>query len=548
MKIGASLVRSAGLIGLLLPLIISNAHADSNSVFLINVTNDVSSAIDQFTGTGIGIGQIELGVPDTNNLFLANRVILTTNLFAGTSGGIRSHATEVAGVMIATGTVVQGVAPGATVSSVAVTNSGGANPILDFATNAMIAAWFLATQQNVRVINASIALGGTEGATIGTSVWERAIDRLVSQTGVIYVQGAGNSGLNGPNTILQPGGAFNSIVVGAVNNANAGSQTNVPLYSAQGYLSDGRSKPDILAPGGSSAVSPTSTIPDGNLVMPTTNNPAAGSGPHYTTETNAAGTSYAAPAVAAVIARLLQAGAGGFPNTNGAASQDPRVIKAALLNEATKLPGWTQGTTVDGTVTNVVQPLDPRQGAGLMNANNTLLQLQAGRFAPTVAGSGVAANPVPLKGWDLFGVSLSLTNLYRLNTQAGGQVRLTVDWYRDVGPTVDGTNNTYGLANLDLYLWRSMNGGSFASGDFLTVANSVSVSDNVEQLYFTNLPAGYYQFGVCYTNYLAANDVTPLSATYGVAWDFNAVPEPSTLLLAEFGMATLWWRLKRRRT
>src|SRR5258708_693886 len=64
------------------------ALADSNSVFLINATN---GPLDQYTGTGINVGQIETGVPDTNNLLLAGHVVFTTNLFGGDSGTFRAH-------------------------------------------------------------------------------------------------------------------------------------------------------------------------------------------------------------------------------------------------------------------------------------------------------------------------------------------------------------------------------------------------------------------------------------------------------------------------
>jgi len=513
------------------------SRAASTSVFRINATN---GPIDSFTGTGIRIGQIELGVPDTNNLLLAGRVVLTTNLSAGTSGGIDDHPTSVAGTMIATGALARGIAPGATVYSVQVTNFGGASPYLDFVTNFVNAGYFLATQQNVRVINMSMSLGGTEGKAIGTSVWERAIDRLVAQTGVTFVQTAGNSGTLGANSLREAGGAFNSIVVGAVNNAKVDSSTNVAFYSPQGYLSDGRSKPDILAPGGRGSGSDFSD----NLIMPTTNNPAAPVGPHYATTTNVAGTSFAAPQVAAVVARLLEAGSGGFANTNAAASQDPRVIKAGLLNAATKLPGWAQqNTTTNGGTILVDHPLDASQGAGLMNANKSLLQLQAGRYAPTVAGADPPGSAVPLKGWDLFSVSLSLTNVYRLNASAAGEMRLTLDWYRDIGPTIGGTNEDWGLANLDLYLWRSPDS---AFTNLTAVGKSISTVDNLEHLYFTDLTVGWYQFGVSYTNYFQTIDATPLGVVYGLAWDFT-IPEPGTWLLVVLGL-TIVCRLQGRRT
>ena len=519
-----------------LPII---ARADSNSIFLINATN---GPIDQYIGTGIRIGEIDVapGVADGTHAFLLNQILGTTNLTAGTAGGLDSHATQVAGVMVSTDAVVRGVAPGAKVYSIEL---GGTLPN---------AAFFLATQQNVRVINASLGTdsvftNAADGSplrrfnTLGTSVVERALDRLVSQTGVSYVQASGNEGSrrsvaagseNGTNTVVQEAGAFNIIVVGSVNNATAGTATNVTFSSSRGYLVDGRSAVSIVAPGG-------------GIIMPTT--PTGPNGDRVATNS---GTSFAAPHVAATIARLIEAAASNqFPNAPASQAQDPRVIKAALLNSATKLPDWTQGAVLNGSltggVTRVTQPLDKSQGAGLLNANGAYLQLAAGRWAPRYVNDIDTGNLAALTGWDFANVKLSMTNVYQLTSQAAGTVSITLDWYRDVGATVAGTNSVNGLANLDLYLFSS---GDAAFSVLTNLAMSVSSVDNLEHLYFTNLPAAYYEFGVNYANYNAAPGGTNLTlVTYGVAWSFTAVPEPSTLLLAALGMSVVW-RLRRRRT
>ena len=61
---------------------------------------------------------------------------------------------------------------------------------------------------------------------------------------------------------------------------------------------------------------------------------------------------------------------------------DPRLIKALLLNGATKLTGWHKGTCDPQDDSYV--PLDYRQGAGLVNAFNSYQQLMAGRYIPDV--------------------------------------------------------------------------------------------------------------------------------------------------------------------
>ncbi len=556
-------VRVRGVAVLFLTVLPGVALADSNSVLLINATN---GPIDAYTGTGVVIGQIETGRPDSNHVYLLNQILATTNLYNGTSGaGFGSgHATQVAGVMVSTNPATIGVAVGAKVYSV----SGllGPGDDLDFQTNVINAISFLASQPNLRVINMSIGLDsvidtGTYGIgqpntavvvrtynTSGTSVWERAMDNLVSTKSVSIVVAAGNEAdlrsagahsVGGTNTVGEQAGAYNHIVVGSVTNAIAGTATNVTFFSGRGYLVNGRSAVDIVAPGE-------------GILMPQTNGLPGGGGTN--TKVNN-GTSFAAPAVAGTIARLVQYG-----NTLliSNAATDPRTIKAVLLNSATKLPGWGQGAVFGGTpglqgtltggVTQVRQPLDPSQGAGLLNAGAAFAQLSAGKKSPTIKQTGLVdiLNPtVPLTGWDFNSVKLSLTNFYQLTEQSVGTLSITLDWYRDVGPTVAGTNSILGLANLTLNLYTSPDG---AYTNVTLLAQSISSVDNLQHLWFTNAPAAYYQFAVIYNGYNSAGGSTPTLVDYGLAWSFAAIPEPSTLLLAALGSVVLLWRSRRRRS
>src|SRR5205823_6490229 len=184
-----------------------SARADSNSLTLINLTGGITA----YNGTGIKIGQIEgTGVPDTNNVYIQGPVQFTTNLVTGTNY-FSDHATEVAGVLIGVSNNVPGVAPGAKLYSVEIETPTTYNQTTQ--TNTVNAAWYVATNQNVRVINMSDR--SISGATDGTNFVARSIDRLVSQKDVIFVKSAGNSG-PGANTITEPGGAYNIIVVGSV--------------------------------------------------------------------------------------------------------------------------------------------------------------------------------------------------------------------------------------------------------------------------------------------------------------------------------------------
>jgi hypothetical protein len=159
----------------------------------------------------------------------------------------------------------------------------------------------------------------------------------------------------------------------------------------------------------------------------------------------------------------------------------------------------------------------------------------------TVRGGTTVTNAqVNLTGWALEGVTLSLTNLYQLKQQVAGTLSATLDRYR---LTAANTFADEGLDNLDLILVKSAN-STFSNPTVYaeTISNTV---DNVEELYFTNLPSAYYELGV----YFASNANSTLgltSDTYGLAW--AAVPEPSAFLLVGLGMTALWWRVWRRCT
>jgi hypothetical protein len=191
--------------------------------------------------------------------------------------------------------------------------------------------------------------------------------------------------------------------------------------------------------------------------------------------------------------------------------------------------------------------LDPTQGAGLLNANGAYLQLAAGKQIATIQQQGpgsIIDETVPLTGWDFNTVKMALTNFYQLSSKAVGTLAVTLDWNRDIS-TVGGTNFVGGMANMGLSLFTSVDNTYTKTS---LVAQSISIVDNVEHLWFTNVPTAYYEFGVSYNQYASQGSPAPGNETYAVAWSFTPVPEPSTLLLAGLGITALWWQLKRRRT
>jgi len=146
-------------------------------------------------------------------------------------------------------------------------------------------------------------------------------------------------------------------------------------------------------------------------------------------------------------------------------------------------------------------------------------------------------------------VGFGLTNLYQESSMSTGGIAITLDWNREIND--DGTNYpVLRLADLNLDLWWSPNS---AYTNVTLVAQSVSPVDNDQHLYFTNSMAGYYEFGVYYLNnsipgIYGNTNLFQGGETYGIAYNFMAVPEPSTWLLTSAGITALWqWRRRRRR-
>jgi hypothetical protein len=297
-------------------------------------------------------------------------------------------------------------------------------------------------------------------------------DNYADTYGTLFVSGAGNGGL-----VSAPASAYNGIAVGAYDGSS----------SSGNY--DGRSKPDIVA---------------------------------YTTS-GGDETSFTTPLVAGAAALLLQAiqsGDAGSSSQTETDASDARVLKALLLNGATKPAGW-KSTVADPATT----PLDPVTGAGILNIYNSYLNLIAGRqtFSSSLAGPVTplgSGSLDSLQGWDLntltnpfsHGSFLDQSNHYLFDLTAAPAPAFTLTatliWWREL----DQTN----INNFFLYLFDTTTGQ--------TVSTSLSTIDNVQELYIQDLPPGQYDLAVVKSG---SNIVTPTD-TYALAFNFAQVPEPAT--------------------
>jgi serine protease AprX len=300
-------------------------HAESGRTEVVGDGSDDAAApppapsTQALDGRGIGVAVVDSGVANTPAL--AGR--LTHVSISGGSGDPYGHGTHVAGILAGTG-AHPGVAPGASIIDVKVTDSGGRSSASTLIRGLQWVAQNAAAR-NIRVVNVSIS------AQIGQSARVDPIDAAVDALwarGIVVVVSAGNRGANPGATGFAPGNAPRAITVGATTDDGLRAD-----FSSTGITPDGVAKPNIMAHGAgvvSLLASPSMTL--------ALQHPAAVTEDGYF---RMSGTSMAAPAVAGAAAVVLQA----HP------SDTPDQVKAALLGTAVPVPGETAGAVdVNGAV------------------------------------------------------------------------------------------------------------------------------------------------------------------------------------------------------
>lgn len=206
--------------------------------------------------------------------------------------GPDGHATHVAGTIAGSGAqsrgVYKGVAPDAALVDVQVFRAPN-----ETSSSIVLAGldWVLSNGERYGIRVASVSLGGKPSD--GTDAVSRGVDRAVER-GLVVVAAAGNIG-PGPGTITAPGAAEKAITVGAVDKSK-----RVASYSSRGPTSDGRTKPDLVAPG----TTIVSTLPPVTSSAPLA---ILGGGAETLFYGARSGTSMAAPHVAGVVALMLEA-------------------------------------------------------------------------------------------------------------------------------------------------------------------------------------------------------------------------------------------------
>jgi hypothetical protein len=248
--------------------------------------------------------------------------------------------------------------------------------------------------------------------------------------------------------------AYNLIAVGVTSGNGSLGPTTVDV--------PGRSKPDIVAP---------------------------------------AGTTSTATAWISGSAALLLETAETLENAGGSASASrPETIKAVLMAGAVKTPFDLSGattTTLDDWSHTPEQPLDLRYGAGQVNVLNSYIIMSVGQQPVAEVSDALST------GWDLATVAAEADSNYVFEIPEGYlavSFSAIATWNRKIvltpGVSYNPATLTPSLANVDLFLNDYSGTDEFGAEEFEVIDSSISTIDNVEHIYQTWLDAGRYEMSL----------------------------------------------------
>ena len=289
---------------------------------------------------------------------------------------------------------------------------------------------------------------------------------LAGNQPMLHIFSAGNKGGSGSYTITPPGTAKNVLTVGAAENTrdplkpdacghtDADSGDDIAAFSSRGPLFDGRSKPDLVAPG-VHVQGPASQTP-GYTGATVCGNDGGYNPPGQKLYTWSSGTSHAAPAVAGAAQLAYE-----YYNRvlNPGSQPSPAMLKALLINAARYLNGVSAGDSLPS----------PNQGWGSANLGKIF--------------DGSARYIIDQT--HLFSASGSELSIVGGVVNPDLPLRVSLVWTDAPGAT---TGSAY-VNNLDLEV--SVGGqtykGNVFNGAFSTPGGAFDPANNVENVF---LPAG----------------------------------------------------------
>lgn len=234
-----------------------------------------------YFGTGVRVAIVDTGI-DATHPDLRGRIIAQKDFTGEGDGDGVGHGTHVASIVGGGGLAGEGrfagVAPECAFYVYKVLDANGSGLMSD-----VMAGVDAAVADKCQVIN--LSLGG-DGSSDGSDALSLHCDAAVDRGAVVCVA-AGNEGPSA-RTIGSPGAAKKVITVGAVSKSDG-----LEYFSSRGPTADGRTKPDIVLPGGGIVAARAAGTRMGEIVDE-----------YYV---RASGTSMATPHASGIAALLLQA-------------------------------------------------------------------------------------------------------------------------------------------------------------------------------------------------------------------------------------------------
>ena len=499
-------------VGDYLAYLASHGFSTATTTFGVNITD---SGVDNGTPTPNHFGLYALGNPTSaaNSRIVYTRLVGTPTGPGSTLQACDGHGnlnTHVIGGYVPTGTVGGvnfGVAPHADASgfryglgvlpfvkigsSVIFDNSGAAGG--DFTAPNFTTLESSAYNDTMRI--SSNSWGASNNSyTIDSQEYDALVrDAQPSTSGFptagnqeyVILFAAGNDG-SGANTVGTPGTAKNVITVGAaegvqafggadgcgIGDSGADNINDIIAFSSRGPTSDGRRKPDIVAPGThitggvaqASIVSPTGSGTGNDLACFNAVGVCGGTGGNnffpagQQWYTASSGTSHSTPAMSGYAALIRQ-----FFINNALTPPTPAMTKAMMMNTARYMNGVGANDSLPSN----------SQGMGEANINNFFSLFSVG----SIRRDQVAADKFTASGQQ---------RIFTGTINSGAQpVHITLAWTDPPGPT---SGNAF-VNNLDLEVTIGGNtykGNVFSGADSVT-GGAADLRNNVESVF---IPAG----------------------------------------------------------
>lgn len=182
------------------------------------------------TGENIDVAVLDTGIENNTILDVEKQVYYAGN----STDDLNGHGTHVAGIVSSPSERYTGVAPGADLFDVKVLDSEGTGSASD-----VIEGLEYAVNNGAEI--ATLSLGAQVETCDGSSALSEAVNNAVEK-GLVVTVAAGNAGPE-DQTITAPGCAERALTVGSSSNGE------VSEFSSRGPTADGRTKPDLVAPG-----------------------------------------------------------------------------------------------------------------------------------------------------------------------------------------------------------------------------------------------------------------------------------------------------------